>query len=124
MTKETYIGVCINNLCSTNIYENKRTQEIVDYRSLFCYILNKDLKLTLHKIRDHLNSKGKKMTHATVLHNIRIFEEVRKRKPNLNDLRFEILGSIDPKYLLLKRIENITDKEKIEQITNCINHYE
>jgi hypothetical protein len=124
MTKETYIGNCINTICNTNIYENKRTQEIVDYRSLFCYILNKDLKLTLHKIKDHLNINGKKMNHATVLHNVRLFEDVRKRKPKLHDLRFEIMGSIDPKYLLLKRIENIKDQEKIEQITNCVNHYE
>lgn len=124
MTKETYIGTCINSICKTNIYENKRTQEIVDYRSLFCYILNKDLKFTLHSIKDHFISKGKKMSHCNVYHNVNLFNEVRARKPHLNDVREQILESIDPKYLLIKMIENIEDKEKIEQIINCINHYE
>jgi hypothetical protein len=31
---------------------------------------------------------------------------------------------IDPKYLLIKMIENIEDISKIEQITNCVNYNE
>ncbi len=122
--KETYIGDYINNHFNTNIYENKRTNEIVQYRSLFCYMLHKDLNLTLHSIKEHLNSKGKKINHTSVLHNVRLFEKFEKTNPSLNITRVKILCKLDPKFLLLKRIQNIDDKEKIEQITNCINHYE
>jgi len=124
MTKANYIGQSINQICGVNIYENKRTQDLVDIRSLACYILHKDLKFTLHKIKDHFNSKEKRMTHCTVLYNVRMFEEVRRRKPHLNDVRDTIMGTIDPKFLLIKMIENIEDISKIEQITNCINNYE
>jgi hypothetical protein len=124
MNKEKYIGELINKICGVDIYENKRTQDIVDIRSMACYILHKDLKMTLHKVKDHFISKGKKMSHCTVLHNVRLFDEVRKRKPNLNDVRDKIMQETDPKYLLLKRIEKIEDISKIKQITNCINHYE
>jgi hypothetical protein len=75
-------------------------------------------------VKDHFNSKGKKLTHCTVLYNVRMFEEVRRRKPHLNDVRDAIMGKIDPKYLLMKMIENIEDISKIEQITNCVNYNE
>ena len=123
MNKEKYICETINSLMGVNIYENRRTQDLVDIRSMACYILHKDLKFTLHKIKDHFNSKGKKLTHCSVLHNVRLFDEVRRRKPILNDVRETIMGDIDPKFLLLKRIENINDIDQIEQITNCLNQY-
>lgn len=124
MNKEKYICESINQICGVNIYENKRTQDLVDIRSMACYILRKDLKFTLYNVRDHFTSNGKKMTHCNVMHNVKLFEEVRKRKPHLNDIRDTIMGTIDPKYLLLKRIENIEDISKIHQITNCVKHYE
>ena len=124
MNKEKYICESINQICGVNIYENKRTQDLVDIRSLACYMLHKDLKFTLHKVKDHFNSRGKKITHCTVLYNVRMFEEVRRRKPHLNDVRDRIMTRIDPKYLLIKMIENIEDISKIEQITNCVNYNE
>jgi hypothetical protein len=34
------------------------------------------------------------------------------------------MQTVDPKYSLLKRIEEINDKAKIQQITNCVNYNE
>ena len=124
MNKEKYICESINQICGVNVYENKRTQNLVDIRSMACYILHKDLKMTLHKVKEHFNTQGKSITHCTVLHNVRLFDEVRKRKPELNDIRDTVMGTIDPKFLLMKRIENIQDISKINQITNCVKHYE
>lgn len=124
MNKQTSVCTAINSICGVNIYENKRTQNLVDIRSMACYILHKDLKFTLHKIKDHFISNGKEMNHSTVLHNVRLFDVVRARKPHLNEIRDTIMAAVDPKYLLLKRIENIEDKDAIERITNCINYNE
>jgi chromosomal replication initiation ATPase DnaA len=124
MNKMKYIAESINQLCSVNIYENRRTQSLVDIRSMACYILHKDLKLTLHTVSDHFKENGKSFTHCNVLHNVRLFEEVRKRKPELEKVRNAVMGNIDPKFILIKRIENINDISKINQITNCINEYE
>lgn len=124
MSKEKQVCNLINQIYGVNIYENKRTQDLVDIRSMACYILHKDLKMTLHKVKDHFNNNGKNITHCTVLHNVRLFNEVRNRKPELDEIRNIVMGTIDPKFLLIKRIENIDDASKIEQITNCVNHYE
>ena len=124
MNKSKYIIDSINQICGVNVYENKRTQDLVDVRSMACYMLHKDLKMTLHKVKDHFNENGKSITHCTVLHNVRLFDEVRKRKPEFEETRNMIMGVIDPKFFLLKKIENMKDIYKIEQITNCVKQYE
>jgi Fe2+ or Zn2+ uptake regulation protein len=88
-----------------------------------CYILHKDLKMTLYDVRDHFNFFGKSITHCTVYHNVKLFAEVRKRKTHLEAIRDTIMQTVDPKFSLLKRIEEINDKGKIEQINNCISYY-
>jgi hypothetical protein len=52
-----------------------------------------------------------------------LFAEVRKRKTHLEAIRDTIMQTVDPKYSLLKRIEEINDKGKIEQINNCVSYY-
>jgi hypothetical protein len=53
-----------------------------------------------------------------------MFAEVRRRKPQLNDVRDKIMNTVDPKYALMKRIEHIEDASAIERIINCINYNE
>lgn len=122
MTKEEQIINRVNKMFNVNVYENRKTQNLVDLRSLCCYILHKDSKITLYKIRDHFISKGKKSDHATVLYSSNSFEEVRKRRPELNEARDYIMKEIDSKYYLIKIIQGINDKQKILDITNCIKY--
>lgn len=121
MTKAEEIANEINETLDLDIYQNTRTLDLVDARSLYCYILRKDLKYTLYQVRDSLRAKGKAFDHCSVLHNVAIYDEVRKRKPNLDLIRDSVLGAISPKYTILKKLEKIDDVEKLEQILNCIN---
>jgi len=121
MTKAEEIGKEINETLELDIYQNTRTLDLVDARSLYCYILRKDLKYTLYQVRDSLRAKGKLFDHCSVLHNVEIYEEVRRRKPNLDLIRDSILGEISPKYTIIKKLEKIDDVEKLNQILNCIN---
>jgi chromosomal replication initiation ATPase DnaA len=121
MTKAEEIGNEINEMLDLDIYQNTRTLDLVDARSLYCYILRKDLKYTLYQVRDSLRAKGKKFDHCSVLHNVEIYDEVRRRKPKLDFIRDNILGGISPKYAILKKLEKIDDIEKLEQILNFIN---
>jgi chromosomal replication initiation ATPase DnaA len=121
MTKAEEIGKEINDTLGLNLYENTRTLDLVDARSLYCYILRKDLNYTLYQVRDTLRKQGKSFDHCSVLHNVAIYDEVRRRKPNLELIRDSILGDISPKYTILKKLEKIDDIEKLEQILNCIN---
>lgn len=122
MIKEKQITDTINKLYNVDIFTNSKKQNLVDLRSLACYILHKDLKHTLHSIKDWFIFNGKTYDHATVLHSARMFDQVLKRKPEFHDVRAQILQEIDPKFNLIKIIEGITDEQKIIDITNCIKY--
>jgi hypothetical protein len=108
-----------------NVFEQNRTQPVVDVRSMYCYVLRKDLNFTLHKIKDIFISQGKHFDHSSVHHNVVLFEnEVRYRRPELSLLRDEILGAISPKYILVKKLEKITDEEKIITLIKIIEQWQ
>lgn len=114
----------INNLLSVNIFDNVRKMENVDARALYCYILRKDLKYTLHTVKDIFNANGKRYDHSTVYYNVNLFQEVRERRPEMELIRDTILKEVNPKYALLKIIENTESDEILEQFYECINNLE
>ena len=118
-----YISIAndIKTALGIDIFEKTRKMENVDGRSLYCYILNKDLKFTLHRIKDIFNEQGMLFDHSTIYYNVNLYDEVRCRRPHFDTIRDEALGKVEPRYLLIKRIENETSSEQLEQIQNCIN---
>ena len=118
-----YISIAndIKTALGIDIFEKTRKMENVDGRSLYCYILNKDLKFTLHRIKDIFNEQGMLFDHSTIYYNVNLYDEVRGRRPHFDTIRDEALGKVEPRYLLIKRIENETSSEQLEQIQNCIN---
>ena len=110
----------INLALDINIFENKRTMEVVDGRSLFCYILNKDLKKTLYGIKDIFKENGKNFDHSSVYYNINLYDEVKSRRPKMDLLRDEVLGGVKPKYKLIRMIEKIHNENEIAEITTFI----
>jgi chromosomal replication initiation ATPase DnaA len=124
MSKEKIISEIINTSLKLNIFENTRKRNVVDARSLFCYILRKDFNYTLHRIRDIFIEQGRSSTHSTIIHNVNIYDVVLKENESFNDLRNLILSKVSYKHLLLKKIEQIEDEGILKDINNCINHYE
>jgi chromosomal replication initiation ATPase DnaA len=122
--KISQISEIINLTLNVNIFENSRKREVVDARSLFCYILRKDLKLTLITIRDIFRANGKHYDHASVLHSVKIYDVVLINNKYYEELRDIILSEYSYKHLLLKKIEQIEDEGILKDINNCINHYE
>lgn len=122
--KISQISEIINLTLNVNIFENSRKREVVDARSLFCYILRKDLKLTLITIRDIFRANGKHYDHASVLHSVKIYDVVLINNKNYEELRDQILSEYSHKHLLLRKIEQIESEEQLERITNCINYNE
>ena len=118
-----YISIAndIKIALNINLFDKTRKTDNVDARSLYCYILNKDLKFTLHKIKDIFYEQGMLFDHSTIYYNVNLYDEVRGRKPHFDTIRDEALGKVEPKYLLIKRIENETSNEQLIQIQNCIN---
>lgn len=122
MTREESIAEEINSALDLNLYENSRRLELVDARSIYCYILHKELNYTLYQIRDSLRAKGKNYNHCSVLHSVRIFDEVRNRRKDINELRDKILSRTSIKAHILEKIKRIDNEEKLIEINECVNN--
>ena len=120
MIKEKFIALQIKNATGVNVFDKSRKQNIVDARSLFCFMLRKDFNFTLYEVREVFRANGKSFDHSSVHHNVLLFDEVRKRIPIMEKTRVTILTRLDPKYKLLEMVKGIDDEQEIERITNCI----
>lgn len=126
MTRENHEGISekINAILGVSLFDNVRTTENVDARALYCFILRNDLKYTLYTIRDIFNARGKKFDHSTVYYNVKLFEEVRNRRKDLEQVRDTIMLDINPKYALIRMIENMQSEDAIDQVYKCLNNNE
>ena len=121
MTREESIAEEINSELNLNLYDNSRRLELVDARSIYCYILHKELNYTLYQVRDSLRAKGKKYDHCSVLHSVRIFDEVRNRRKDINELRDKILSRTSIKAHILEKIKKIDSEDRLIEINECVN---
>jgi len=70
-----------------DVYKNTRAREVVEFRSLIFYLMNKRLKMTLSEIARHFRQNCRpSFNHATVLHSINMFDLYRKYNEELNRL--------------------------------------
>ena len=122
--KPIEIADSIKSALGVNVFEKNRSQPIVDVRSMYSYILRKDLNYTLHKIKDIFKSQGKSFDHSSVHHNVILYEnEVKYRRPELDALRVELLGVISPRYILQQKINKITDEQQITELIKFIEQW-
>jgi len=121
MTKEEHIADQISSALKLDLYQNSRKLNLVDARSLYCYILHKELNYTLYQVRDTFRQNGKSYHHCSVLHSVKIFDEVLSRREDIRELKDKILGRTSVKSLLLQKIKSIDNEEQLNQINNCIN---
>jgi hypothetical protein len=129
MKKEThrvgnrYLKVAdrIKEITGVNIFENKRTLQIVDARSTACYIYNKYYNGSLHDIANFFKENGKHYDHSSVYYNIQLFEEVRQRRKDIDKNLGYLVGSIDISTQLNIVIDTILSNEDKERIINIVN---
>jgi len=118
------IAANIKHATSVDVFELGRTLPVVDARSLFCYILRIDLKYKLVDVRDVIR-QHRPYDHATVLYNVKLYEsDVRFRRPDLEELRLQLINQYSPYFVMLKRVNPIEDEELMQQIINLIDNYE
>lgn len=103
-----------------NIYEDSRKRPVVTARTLFIYILRKDWNFTLYKILEIFKQNGKDFTHATLIHNIKLYEITKTEEPKLEEIRGVILDQEPMQFEIIQMIKNVRNKEKLQQIKNCI----
>tara|TARA_R100000781_G_scaffold113235_1_gene81363 strand:+ start:503 stop:922 length:420 start_codon:yes stop_codon:yes gene_type:complete len=117
MKQANNIATLIKKQTGVDVFENKRTKQHAEHRSLLCFILRVYFGMTLYQIRDYFKSNGKNYNHATVLHAINKFEFYRQFNKQIESLLYYITKKhINPNARNFKRgvlshkIDYIEDK--------------
>lgn len=118
------IAAKIKDVTTVDVFEKRRTLQIVDSRAMFCYILRVDLKYKSVEIREIIR-EFRPYHHATVLYMVKIYEsDVRYRRPDLEELRLQLINKYSPYFVMLTKAKSIEDEYLMEQIINLIENYE
>ena len=109
MTALDKLAQRINEEFNVNIFKHTRSRNVVDARSVFCYIVRTEYSLSLHAIADYFVKNGKPYDHSTAVHSIKNFEIVRKYDKRVEQVVAAILKDTDQdahtKYLLNEILE-------------------
>jgi len=118
------IAAKIKDVTTVNVFEKRRTLQIVDARAMFCYILRVDLKYKSVEIREIIR-EFRPYDHATVLYMVKIYEsDVRYRRPDLEELRLQLINQHSPYFVMLTKAKAIEDEDLMNEIINLIENYE
>lgn len=112
----------INSLLEVDVYKKSRQLIYVDARSLFIYVLKDYFGMTYEEIAEYMYNKGwGTNNHTTIRYTHLMFDEVRSRRPEMEEFLSGILSKTDPLYYkkkLMNMIENIDDKKTVINIHN------
>jgi hypothetical protein len=118
------IAAKIKDVTTVDVFEKRRTLQIVDARAMFCYILRVDLKYKSVEIREIIR-EFRPYDHATVLYMVKIYEsDVRYRRPDLEELRLQLINQYSPYFVMLTKAKAIEDEVLMNEIINLIENYE
>ena len=118
------IAAKIKDVTTVDVFEKRRTLQIVDARAMFCYILRVDLKYKSVEIREIIR-EFRPYDHATVLYMVKIYEsDVRYRRPDLEELRLQLINQYSPYFVMLTKAKAIEDEDLMNEIINLIDTYE
>ena len=92
MSQHKKIANLVMKYTGVNIYSKRKTQDIVDARALFEYIMREDYKVTYASLTDHYRKNGKKRKHDVMIYSVKKFQdEIRQRRKDLNEYYQNIL---------------------------------
>jgi hypothetical protein len=103
------VSELLYNLSGVDVFQNSRKREIVEYRSLLCYILRYNLEMRWEKIAKFMKLNGKDFDHATAIHSVKMYEVYK-----INNKRLEILR----KKFKHKTKEEFITESKLEELAN------
>lgn len=116
MTQHKRIANLVTKYTGVDIYSKSKTQDIVDARSVFEYIMRIDYEVTYASLTEHYRKNGKFRKHDVMIYSVKNFEnEVRHRRSDLNEYYQKILHTqitVKQYQNAYKLIDNIkTQKE-------------
>lgn len=124
ITELDKIAQKINKEFEVNIFKHTRARNVVDARSVFCYIARDKYNLSLQAIADYFRRNGKPYDHSTAVHAIKQFETVMKFNPRAEYVLSEILKETDKdthSKFLLEEILAMADEKSKTRINKILN---
>jgi chromosomal replication initiation ATPase DnaA len=92
MNRHKKIANLVIKHTGVDIYSKRKTQDVVDARGLFEYIMREDYLVTYQSISDHYRKNGKHRAHCVIMYSVKNFDrEIRDRRNDLNDYYNTIL---------------------------------
>jgi len=117
------IAELVINLTEINIFENRRTQNLVDARALFDYIMYKVHTKTLESIAIYYESQGKSSDHSSIYYRLSKFKDLVRRRPEfmtwLNIIKNNTVGS-EELLIIIDKIKNLKTAESKEQLNELL----
>jgi hypothetical protein len=107
-----------------NVFEQRRTNDIVEFRSLYVHLLREVGKITYHNIRDFFKSNGKSYDHSTALHAYKNYPMYKKYNTKLAELQSLLLDVGKTEIALKFRAKNIIEESEISQVQMFLYMYE
>lgn len=102
------ISDLVVSITELNIYKDTRKRPYVEARALFFYILREDYGTTFRFIQEYMESKGKWLHHASLLHavsNFKYYAKYNQRLQNSRNYILEKMTEIKYSYEQIKDIE-------------------
>ena len=92
MSQHKKIANLVIKYTGVDIYSKRKTQDIVDARAMFEYIMREDYKVTYSSLTEHYRKNGKRRKHDAMIYSVRNFQnEIRGRREDLDDYYQTIL---------------------------------
>lgn len=122
MRKLKTIEKKISTILDVDLFAKTRRLPNVDARSLYIYVLKEYMGMTYEEIAEYMYKKGwSTNNHTLVRYNHLLFDEVRKRRPEMETILEAVLSKTDPLYYkkeLMNLIDGVEDKKTITNIYN------
>lgn len=110
------VSELLYNLSSVNVFQNSRKREIVEYRSLLCYILRYNLDMKWENIASFMKLNGKDFDHATAIHSVKMYEVYKINNKRLEVLRKKFKPKTKDEFITESKLEELTDRfKKLEE---------
>jgi len=110
------VSELLYNLSSVNVFQNSRKREIVEYRSLLCYILRYNLDMKWENIACFMKLNGKDFDHATAIHSVKMYEVYKINNKRLEVLRKKFKTKTKDEFITESKLEELTDRfKKLEE---------
>ncbi len=110
------VSELLYNLSGVDVFKNTRKREIVEYRSLLCYLLRYNLEMRWEKIAKFMKINGKDFDHATAIHSVKMYDTYKLHNKRLEILRKKFKPKTKDEFITESKLDELKKRfKKLEE---------